>query len=465
MAKPPKLDQIIAELPGRVLSPVSPYDLAVALDHIVSRPDLVRVDGDGNVSETATLVVGGQKFEDWESVWIQWSWGDAYSQFKFTCAEREPYPLPGEVLQFAPGTLVEIYLGGVRVITGVIITRQVAYDANSHMVQLSGVSASWFAARSSIEHKDSDFSNKSFTQIAAEILGPTGVGFTTIGQIVETPFTDASPSPGETILQFLERLARDRKIIVSNTPDGKFLFIGEHEGMPNGDLSEGVNIKKMQCIITCEAARSEFIIRGQTRGKDAKHGRQASEQEARIKGVLGPYSILLGTIEHPVDTAAEVAKRAQTEKMWNEDLTLIEAHITVYGWFRPLPTAMREILGRSFPSSIAIIQLGPKAGHTLWQAGDEVSVYSPMAMLYNQHLKIRTVTWTQDNAGGTQTTLQCVTPRGLNGGPPIVRPKTNTKPAETPPTPPDPPVVTPPQPPVIVPPPPIGPFDSPADLP
>jgi hypothetical protein len=34
----------------------------------------VRIDEDGNVTETATLIVGGKVFEDWESVWIRWSW-------------------------------------------------------------------------------------------------------------------------------------------------------------------------------------------------------------------------------------------------------------------------------------------------------------------------------------------------------------------------------------------------------
>jgi prophage tail gpP-like protein len=414
-------------------------DAAIALDHIVTRPDLVRVDADGSISEIATLIVGGLKFEDWESVWIQWSWADAFSQFRFSCAEREPYPLPGQVLQFAPGTTVEIYLGGVQVITGVIITRQVAYDAESHVVQLQGVSSSWFAARSGIDHKTSDFDGKSFTQIASEILGPTGVGFTTVGEIDETPFkSGATPSAGETIIAFLERLARDRKIIVSNTPDGKFLFIGDHEWPPTGDLIEGINIKKMQCVISSDTAYSDFVVKAQKAASDSEWGAKASEQEARVKGSLGPYSILLTAIEHPVWTAAEVAKRAQTEKMWNDDLGRIDANVLVYGWFRPLPQVMQT----NTPPDMTLG--GPTTGHTLWMPGDDVIVHSPMAMLYQQPLKIRTVTWTQDNNGGTQTLLQCTLPEGLNGHPvPKARSDPN-KPAETPADQPENPPVDPP---------------------
>ena len=46
-------------------------------------------------------------------------------------------------------------------------------------------------------------------------------------------------------------------------------------------------------------------------------------------------------------------------------------------------------------------------------AGDDAYIYSPMAML-DGTMKIKTVTWTQDNNQGTQTTLELVAPWGLN---------------------------------------------------
>jgi prophage tail gpP-like protein len=389
--------------------PANKIPPSIVQSHIVSRPDFVRINpATGEPSEIATLVVDGQVFEDWETVWIQWGWADPFSVFRFTCAEREPYPAAGQVLQFAPGNTVDIYLGGIQVINGVIISRQVAYDANQHMVQLQGVSASWFANRSGIDHPTSDFSNKSFMQIAAEVLKPTGIKFQTVGTVDPTPFESASNSPSETIGQFLERLARDRKIIVSNLPNGEFLFIGDHQWEKVGELIEGINIKKMQCVISVEGARKEFIMRAQKAANDQQHGRAASEQEARLKGILAPYSILVSSMEHPVWSQAEVMKRLENEKMWNESMTVIDAAVTVYGWFRPLPTHIE---------SWALQQLGPKTGHTLWQAGDEVTVNSPMAMLYNQALKIRTVTWMQDSSNGSTTLLNLCLPSGLNGMP------------------------------------------------
>ena len=238
----------------------------------------------------------------------------------------------------------QIFLGGILVITGVIITRQVVYDATMHGVQLEGYSASWFAQRSSIEHKTHDFDGKSFLEIAAEVLAPTGVGFDTVGQITSEKFkSGATPGTGETIGQFLERLARDHKIIVSNTPKGNFLFIGEHAWPAVGELVEGINIKKMQCTITDEYARCMFITtRAEAWQPINPMAVRHPSKKRKVKGILRRYSILTTAMEQPVASIAEVMRRNDTEKMWNEDLTKIDANVTVYGWFRPRPTTMRR---------------------------------------------------------------------------------------------------------------------------
>jgi hypothetical protein len=80
----------------------------------------------------------------------------------------------------------------------------------------------------------------------------------------------------------------------------------------------------------------------------------------------------------------------------------------------------------------------------LWEPGKVVTVQSPMAMLNDITLSIRTVTFTQDSASGTLTTLDLVDPRMLNdhsdynvGNPTLPQPsrggEPNTKPAQDPP--------------------------------
>jgi prophage tail gpP-like protein len=64
------------------------------------------------------------------------------------------------------------------------------------------------------------------------------------------------------------------------------------------------------------------------------------------------------------------ARGSSTEQQWAEG-TQIQATVVVYGWFAP--------------------------NGELWEPGKTVTVNSPMAMLNNIVLSIRTVTFTQDS--------------------------------------------------------------------
>ena len=61
--------------------------------------------------ETATLLVNGLKFVDWETVQIQHRWTEAFPTFKFTTADRVEVPLDWRLLQFKPGDECAVYLG------------------------------------------------------------------------------------------------------------------------------------------------------------------------------------------------------------------------------------------------------------------------------------------------------------------------------------------------------------------
>lgn len=332
--------------------------------------------------EIATLIVAGRKFEDWDSVWVQHRFAEAFPLFKFTCVERDPVPDLWLRLQFKPGDSCVILLGGQLAMHGFIVTRQVAYDANNHGVQLTGKGQTWTAARSSIITKDGNFDGKTFEQVARAVLAPFPVGVAIIGKLDATPFQRLQNEPGEKVWDFLERIARPRGIVLGSDVMGNVLLIGDHVGEVVEQLVEGQNILRMQCVISQEYAFNPYVVSGQTAASDEQHGRQAAEQQAQAKGTFPFYSPLLTPAEQPVWNIAEVMGRAKNEAVWH-DGTIITATVVVQGWLR--------------------------SGQALWKAGDDVQVFSPMAML-NQVMKIQTATFTQDNSSGTLTTLDLVAP-------------------------------------------------------
>jgi len=344
--------------------------------------------------ERATIDVNGVYYSDWETVWLRDQVEVPYAEFRFTCAEREPIPppepgpIPWAKLQLKPRDNVVIYLANIRALTGTIIVRQVAYDANNHGVSLQGIGSSWFAARASIIPPDTKFEHMSLREITEKVLKPTGVKPEFVGNISEKKFEPyVVAQPGETIFSFLERLAKDRNVLVGSTTDGHWLMIGEQSGRPTGDLVEGFNILSAQIVISDEAARDWFWAEGQKIADDQENMANASEQMAKAAGLLNRYSPLFVPLEHPVKDLTEVQLRADHEAMWGngEEIT---ATIVVNGWFNP------------------------RTGD-LWRARQLVTVNTPMGMLKDKVMGVRSVTYEQDRERGSRTTLDLVNPERL----------------------------------------------------
>ena len=321
-------------------------------------------------------------------MWIQINRNEAYALFRFTAAERDTMPENWTKLQFKPGDECDITLGGVRAIHGVITTRQVAYDANTHQTMLVGKSMTTFMAKSSVDSETGSFDGMTFEQVARKVLAPFPSGVEKIGELDATPFEKLQNQPGERVWDFLERIARPRGIVLGSDEKGNVLLIGDHQKAPSGELVEGVNILKCQCIINDDHTFQKFLVRGQAAGTDESSGSDKNEMESKpVKGSAKYYSLSLTMAEQPVSSQGELDQRAMHEAVWTETGTIINATIVTRGWFRP--------------------------SGGLWWAGDVVTVNSPMAMLNGIALAIQSVTFQQDSQSGTTTSLDLVIPAFL----------------------------------------------------
>jgi len=346
-----------------------------------------------NPREVAELEVRGVHFKEWESVWVQHRMGEAYALFRFTAAEIErPVPNVWDKLQFKPGDPCTVILGGQLGVTGYITERQVGYDAKNHQIQLQGKGLSHWPYKSSVIHDTFNFDNKTFEQIAREVLAPHNIAVEIKGVLDSKPFEKMQCPPGTTIWDFLEQIARPKGIIVSSNKEGAIVLIGEHSDPLVDNLIEGVNILKCQYVISDQNVFKKYIVfASKPAGKDEDRGGQSNQVRAEADGTAVKKSDLLTPGEQPMDEA-EAKKRAEFEKQWHEgpkyDLTIV-----VQGWLRGNTSA-------------------------LWQIGDNVRVKSPMCPLDNV-FKIQTATFTQDRNSGTLTTLDLKPPWYLNDRIPI----------------------------------------------
>lgn len=339
--------------------------------------------------EVCTVELAGGKFSTWESVRVELDFMDkATRSFQVAITEKANKNAVWSALRIKPGDPCKVALAGVPVIgAGFVEQRQASYDPNNHGVLVAGRSKANDYVDSTVDRKNSHFRNKSFEEIAKKVLEPFGLSIR-----IENPpegadkkFKDISTNPGETAHAFIERLARARRMFVRDDVDGN-VVAGTASGKTSGavKLEEGKNIKALNCLIRDDNVFSRIAAVGQQRGDDKVNGEQSRKPAATTEGAAKRHRPLDVLSDEPGD-AEDMARRAEHER--NVMLgNVIECQVTVYGWL--------------------------KNGAELWDVGETVPIYSPMALL-DHDLAIKTVVFLQDDKNGTVSQLTLVRPEAL----------------------------------------------------
>lgn len=340
--------------------------------------------------EIAELVVGGQVFRNWKSVRVNLEWGRPYQEFQFTAAE--PIDIrTGDTLddwRIRPGMFCEIFLGGVSVIGGKIEIREGVYNDKEHGVMFYGRSWGSTGSDASVRKDVPDQQDGTYTSIVNACLVGTGVTLNSPGDNGVT-HPNWSLSKGETPWMVSEKLARFVPgMVVGDNGYGTWnaFNIGQCQG---GEFIflEGNNIKEARGTIdiTHRAGIVEAI--GNPVVKDSTTSQGARELFSRqVDPTVEPSRYVLAIVEEPA-TQALVDNRARQEYAARL-IAIIHATVTTYGWF--------ESPGKLF----GIYRM--------------YRINSPMLGL-NRKLWSRVVTFEQDDAKGTRTTVELCTPESITG--------------------------------------------------
>jgi prophage tail gpP-like protein len=344
--------------------------------------------------ETVELQVGNSIYRAWEQIQATAEFG-AMREFAFLATEAVSssggQSAPNwATLQIRPGDECEVKFAGEKFLTGVVNVRNASYNAFQHNVLISGKSSAGKITDASVLMKDNgggQFVNQTWKAIADKVLQKPGIKLTLYGEteLSNMPFDDAQINPGETIFNFLGRLARHRGITLFDNKDGELVAYASISGGGGGALIEGKNIQSATARIEDTTIFPDQLNLGSTNGRDDYWGRRAAQaaanaQAPNVKGYK-PY-LLLGDRRM---TTKEAVGRLDYENLWlfNEN---IAADIVVYGW--------------------------QSDSGALWEVGDSVQVDSPMLMLKTK-LYIRRVTFTQDNDQGSLSSLHLVSKLGI----------------------------------------------------
>lgn len=354
-------------------------------------------------TEQAVLIVNGERYSDWESVAVRHCIKDnPYFSFRFTCSEGMPLVKNYAKLRIRPGNVCEIELAGQPAFYGYVSTRQVFVDAHRHHIEIRGASDVMKMSVTPATTKGQEYVNKSFMEIAADQAAKSGVAFSVIGgQLPMTPIPRVSIPPDISQIEFLDQTSRkvsagDSGIAFTSSIKGGFVVVaGPSEGT-NDSLVEGVNIEEAIEVIFNPNLNSASAVSGQRPVTDnQKWGADVSHSLGTILSLAGgpaagyaatAWTILEGAAWNPAD----LQNRAKNEGSWLED-DQITVTCTVYGWLM--------------------------SSGKLWQMNYITPVISPMLIMTgSDRLKAKSVTYMQDEAKGTRTTIECCNAAAIGKG-------------------------------------------------
>lgn len=355
-----------------------------------------------NPNEVAILTVNGVDYRDWETIMVRHALRDVPAYHcRFTCSEILPIANNFSVMQIRPGDRCTVTLAGQPAFSGRVETRQVYYDSKRHHIEIQAAS-NMDVATASVIHSTMEWRDKTFQQIGQEVLNNLGINMVFEGGAAPSQkFPRASATPGENVQDFLDNLSRSLSqqtgvgISFTSDPQENFVVV---MGPIGGDdeLVEGRNIIIGRELIYNPAMAGNAPVISQDFGTDKKRGAKVASvpffnQSFETFGAATNAAVTVSEV--PTSDNDMMKGRSTSEQLWQQG-DQITVYATVYGWLRP--------------------------SGGLWKRNQTVIVTSPMLIMDGQQLRLKSVTFTQDNATGTRTTLECCNNDALGGlNPPI----------------------------------------------
>ena len=342
-----------------------------------------------NPEEVAVLQVDGFDYSDWETVQVRHAINQPPNfMVKFTVSEGMPLYKNFAVMRLKPGQWCTVTLGGKLAVSGWIYSRQVVVDARRHYVEIQAGSDELPSVYSSVVHKTGEFKKITAEKFCKTIFSGINVKFSVAGSLPQTEFERISISPGQSVFDAADMALRQLgKYPMTSSPEGGVVVVADHpkgeDTIYEGDLGTPHYLEGREVIYNPGMANGMFSL-AQGPGSDKKSGAEVSHKPFNSDTSQFPFvggkAPLTTILELPTSDPNFLSGRTIAEKEL-QGSDLITVTVTVQGWMRP--------------------------SGGLWNILQKVHVVSPMLVMDGSLALIpKTIVFSQDNQGGTRTTLE-----------------------------------------------------------
>ncbi|MPW31789.1 phage tail protein, partial [Agarivorans sp. B2Z047] len=195
--------------------------------------------------------------------------------WSFSASVTTPVEQPQQ-LAIEKGDLVEVRYQERIVLTGYIDTVGASHDDQNVRYELSGRSLTGQLTDSSAVYEGGQFDNQRLSDIARTLCRPFGIDVVQLAPGHDAPFTTVRIEQGETVFELLERLARQRGVLLTSNSQGALVVTRAGTALVTPELRLGENIKAASGTDSLQQRASQYIVKGSTNGGLSWDADQAS---------------------------------------------------------------------------------------------------------------------------------------------------------------------------------------------
>jgi prophage tail gpP-like protein len=342
------------------------------------------------MADEIVLTVDGQKYGGWTGMSINHSLEDMAGSFSLSLTMKWPDASSRTIKQ---GQSCTVKIGKDLVLTGYNDDWLPSYDANEVRLEVQGRSKTCDLVDCSVVHSSGQFSGLTLAEIAKRVCQPFSID---VVAEVDTgdAFGKVTVEQGETAFELLDRLAKQRAILMTTNPAGQLVLTKASSDVIDVRLELGVNILAARGRFSWRDRASQYIVKG-----SASAG-GSSWDDVSPKQVGGMQTIV---------TDSEIT-RYRPKIVLSEDIMTAGGSSTRGQWQK------QRMIGQSNQTEITVAgwRTGGETGD-LWTVNKRVQIVDPLQGLDVTWL-INTVMFSESNdtQGGRITVLGFVPPEAMD---------------------------------------------------
>lgn len=244
------------------------------------------------MSDVVTLTVNDEIYGGWKSVRLESGIERVARSFELSVTDKWPGG-PQQLRRIKPGDLVEVRIGDDLICTGYVDSTPIDYDADGMTIMVRGRSKTADLVDCSADNPTGQFKGLKAEAIAKKLAGQYGVNVVT-EVATGNALTDHQIQQGESAFESLDRLSKQRQILMTDNGAGDLVLISPGSG---GDavssLELGVNVLSASAGFDYSEVYSNYSVKGQSSksGNDADWNDNSAAQLSGSHGKASDSSI------------------------------------------------------------------------------------------------------------------------------------------------------------------------------